>query len=681
MSAGEAMAQPMSPLTPRSANRIPPATVERKSPFKSPEKQLFPHQDVENIPLSNPNGPPSSPFVENVETSPIKLSKSPSKPRSLQKEPAEEYQYRELTEDALRENEGLTHTVQSVENDTVKTDGYGIDDDTTSNVGGAVGYAGMDDTAFSAFSAVPNADMTRFARLGQSPTKITSGSPTKELPTPRPTGRNTPSRYRNQYDDSYSSPTPRRHKREKSSHDDDSTNLLVDFTGQFNAIAPISERSPIRHGRLSPKRYHNDLSSYASGQRTPSPTKHALPPGTPSESRHLANLLDFDLPPAPTPRSIPSISARELESMKSAFSSQISSLKAELSGKEAEVNSLKNAMGDAERRVGEAQEQVREERGAKEGLQAEKADWEKREQEMKDVLRSVKDEIVHSDREKDRLLQRVTEAEYKREEAETKAMEAESKIAGLRAGSSSTAPSEHGSTSTSSEVEAAVTKVAKELHGLYKSKHESKVTALKKSYSDRWEKKIKDLQAQIDTLNKENEDLRIGRDATMTGVDPSRILSGDQISDQKKQLDAANQRFEEQKSKLQSIERELSTLQRDLASSKDSNASLTAQLESSRVETAELIAATEELMALSQSAMSSQEPHQAHQTAAEMRSALSRSTSGSGLKAPGFGGYSGESRIGRMPAYGRDRSGSGTNGGRSGLLGNIERMGMGRTGH
>jgi len=100
------------------------------------------------------------------------------------------------------------------------------------------------------------------------------------------------------------------------------------------------------------------------------------------------------------------------------------------------------------------------------------------------------------------------------------------------------------------------------------------------------------------------------------------------------------------------------------------------QLDSSRSETADLIAATEELMQLSQSAMAS-EPQP---TPLDSRSVLSRSTSGSGLKAPGFGGYSGESRIGRMPVYGQERSGSGTagTGGRSGLLGNIERMGRGR---
>ena len=691
-----------SPLTPRSVNRVTLPTIERNAPFKSSDKHRFTHQDTENIPLSSPNGPPSSPFVENVESPPVKSFQNSSQQIVLQKEHPDRHHV-ELTEDALRENEGLMRAVQVMEDKMEKTKDYTVDDDTMSNAGEAPGYAGMDDTAFSAFSAVPNADMTRFARLGQSPAKNMPSSPTshREEPTPRPS-RHTPSRIRH-FDDCYSSPTPRRHQREMSSHDDDSTNLLVDFTGQFNAIAPVSECSPTKNGRLSPNKYHNDLASYAAGKRTPSPAKHALPPSTPSESRNLANLLDFDLPPAPTPRSMPSISARELESMKSAFQSQISSLKAELSGREAEAGSLKNAMGDAERRVGEAQEQVREERGLKEGLQAEKSEWEKREQEMKDVLRSVKEEIIHSDREKNRLMQRATEADFRREEAEAKAMEAQSKGAGLQAGTSSsmTTPSQNGTPNTSSEVEAAVTKVAKELHGLYKSKHETKVTALKKSYSDRWEKKIKDLQIKVDDLSKENEELRIGRDATMTGVDPAKLEIANsscdierqqkQSEEHEKQQEEYQRRLSTQTTQLETLERDISTLRFNLTASEINNTELQSQLDASRAETTELIAATEELMTLSSSSTSHSEMQQQPTQPDPPRSTFSRSTSGngSGLKAPGFGGYpsgsgSGESRIGGIRAphagygYGsRERSGSGP---KSGLMGSIERMGRGGAG-
>ena len=88
----------------------------------------------------------------------------------------------------------------------------------------------------------------------------------------------------------------------------------------------------------------------------------------------MLNLLDFELPPPPTPRSLPTVTIREMESVKSQFQSQLSSLTASLSGKEAEVDSLARAVADAERRVGEAQETVRDERSAREHAEAQMAD-------------------------------------------------------------------------------------------------------------------------------------------------------------------------------------------------------------------------------------------------------------------------------------------------------------------
>jgi chromosome segregation ATPase len=148
----------------------------------------------------------------------------------------------------------------------------------------------------------------------------------------------------------------------------------------------------------------------------------------------MSNLLDFDIPPAPTPRSMPSITPRELESLKSNFLSEISSLKASLSGKEAEIQSLKTAVGDAEKRVGESLEQVREERNLKDQLAAQKEEWEKRGREMEAVLRNVKEEIVHGEREREDLEGRLDEGERRREAAEMMAQEAESKMAAMKAG-------------------------------------------------------------------------------------------------------------------------------------------------------------------------------------------------------------------------------------------------------
>ncbi|KAG9542684.1 hypothetical protein KCU97_g21980, partial [Aureobasidium melanogenum] len=218
-----------------------------------------------------------------------------------------------------------------------------------------VDETGVDDTCFSTFSAVP--DMTMFAKLGdrRSPLKqAIQRTPQSEQATPRPIRRGS--------DERSPSPTPRR-PRTPGTAQSNTTNL-IDFTQQIERFADASSRHNVQQtpSRRSPQKSATEpnLLSYLNQQR--SPNKGARM-STPAKSTSLLNLLDFELPPAPTPRSIPTITVRELESMKSQYQSQISSLKATLSGREAEVDSLKKAVGDAERRVGEALENLREEKG------------------------------------------------------------------------------------------------------------------------------------------------------------------------------------------------------------------------------------------------------------------------------------------------------------------------------
>lgn len=583
-----------------------------------------------------------------------------------------------LTEGALRENEGLTRAFESedshggseglISDRNIEQD---LENDTGSTVAAPSGYAGMDDTCMSAFSAAPPLDMTVFAQMHQSPIRASPSSPTKasrqahyndEAPTPRPGSRITPSSIRRHHpEDSSPSPTPRR---PKSSPSGDTTNLILDFTEQFSAFEQSSSRTHSRNGRSSPRKQPSDLAFYASGRRTPSPRKQGLP-STPSESRHLANLLDFDLPPAPTPRSVPSITARELESLKSNFLSQISSLRANLSGKEAEVSSLKDAVGDAEKRVGEALEEIRDERGRREALEADKMDWEKRDIEMQTVLRNVKEEIIRVDREKDELLQKASSTEQKLSESESRLAESESRITGLRATSSSTegATSETGTAaSTDAAVEAAVTKVAKELHGLYRHKHEEKVKALKKSYEARWERKITELETKVQEMSRENEELKLGRDATMSGVIPGTLIPSESPERQRRseeEREAQNQQLQYQTSKLQTLASEITTL-------KTSNTTLLSSLARSRQEMADLVAATEELISLSQTTNDSHAASSVPEP--NPRGSFSRSISG-GLRPPGVGLASGvgESRIGR----------GGFGMGAKSMMSNIERMGRG----
>ncbi|KAG5954247.1 hypothetical protein E4U58_000121 [Claviceps cyperi] len=409
-------------------------------------------------------------------------------------------------------------------------------------------------STFSTFSVVPN--LTVFANLRkQSPTKFFSME-----------GTTTPRSKLRQHE------TLARPSSSSGSHGNTS-NLLIDFTDQMR----FPHKPPDKRGNLSPSRITDHLAT------TP--------------NRPVASLIDFDIPPMPTPRSLPSISSRELESLKSTFLSEISSLKASLSGKEAEVHSLKTAVGDAETRVGESLEQLREERALKEQLAAEKEDLEKRGQDMEGVIRKMREEMRTSQRERDELDQKLEESEKRREAAESLHQEAESKMAGMRAGKecggdksrkdAPVPPSPAAAAAASNkEVEMAVERVARELHTLYKGKHETKVAALKKSYETRWERRVKELENRIKDLATENENLR-DREMNTTRLDPDATMAEERVAQAAKDGAA----IRELNADVQRLEAILSTVKRD-------NKDLRTMLERERVEKGELVQLAEEMMSM-----------------------------------------------------------------------------------
>jgi hypothetical protein len=706
------MAQPLSPLTPSGQNTRTISSVTRNSSFKSTTKvnqngYHFEHAS-EDIWIDEPTTTiTSSPFVADIDiaTRPSTREQSPSKSRSRSPRkisPAMEHAV-PLTEDALRENEGHNGTIQVLEDSrtgTFSDEG----NDTMSAVGGSKSYAGADDTCFSTFSAVPNTDMTTFARLGQSPTRSNASSPTKSsrhregARTPMHSRPPTPGTLRpRDYDSELppSSPTPRR----AHPYDADDSTHLLEFTQDLNNLTQASPRSH-RSSPMKGLQRHPDLTGYPAAHRLRSPTRDGFRPTTPAESRHLTNLLDFDLPPAPTPRSIPTITARELESLKSTFLSQISSLKATLSGKEAEITSLKGAKDDAEQRVGEALEQVRDLKDARDDLLSAKENWEKRDKELQGLLRTVKEEIIANERERSTLASQSSDLQKRLDEAESRAADASSRIAGLEAASTPHArvagALDNGDVSTpgscsNKAVEIAVEKVARELHGLYKAKHETKVGALKKSYEARWEKRIREMQGKIEELGRENEELRLGRDATMTAVAPGAIPPGP-VSE----ADAAERRATEAREadaeRTTELTGRLDRLAAEVKTVRTDNAALRADLATSRLENSELVGAVEQMLTL-ESALPLPPVAVAAPAADPVEPALNgggapgptnglggggtvgaTKTRASGLKGPGFGaGAMGPAR------FARSTSGSQA-GPRSGMMSNIERMGRGRGG-
>nr|OQO24352.1 hypothetical protein B0A51_06636 [Rachicladosporium sp. CCFEE 5018] len=511
-----------------------------------------------------------------------------------------------------------------------------------------------DDTCCSAFSELP--DMTLFARLGQSPTKRLDFSqtprPEKEARTPRTT--------RKRLSASVSrtpSPTPRKQRAPAVTDDNENTSFLIDFTQQIEGITrPSASISPAKSST------EPNLLQFINSQRSPakSSTRHSMLPATPGRGSNLLSLLDFELPPAPTPRSVPTITVRELERMKSSYLSQISSLKATLSGREAEVESLKRAVQDAERRVGEAQETVREEKSKREHVEQEKAGWERRGQEVEAVLRDVKEEVIRGEVEKEELAKKAEDSERRVEEAEERASKAEERFAAALSaraepGSGSAgATQEEIDTLVAAQIDAKIEAVSRELHGIYKEKHERKVETLKKSYEARAERKTAELQSLLDTAEKDLFDLRASKDATFSGP-------------------VQNAADTELRAELEEHRASLARLETENLSFQSQQVQLSRELEQERIEKGDLVAAVDEMLALQAQTVSG--PAQGALAAVEdFRKSISRPPP-SGLKPPGA-----ESRIGRsvlMAPGGLGRAGSG----KSRILANIERMGRAGTGN
>jgi hypothetical protein len=445
---------------------------------------------------------------------------------------------------------------------------------------------------------------------------------------------------------------------------------LIDFTQQFEAISTFSQRlSSLSSSRRSPTK-SAPLLSHLQSQRSPRKA-----PATPlKNNNNILNLLDFELPPAPTPRSLPTITVRELESLKSSYASQISSLNATLSGRGAEVEALKRAVSDAERRVGEATESAREEKTRREYVEKEKEDWERRGREFENVLKQVKAEVLESEREKSELAARAEEVDDRVRELERRLADSEARLLQADA-AQSTAPisTPDGPLFTAEQVQkqidAKIHTLSTELHAIYKKKHITKVAGLKKGFEAKTTSKTAELQTRIDELEKTNEDLQSKIDSTFSGTIVPTSLSAEDRA-----------RLEHQAVEIERQKAALAGRDEELRSHKAAYATAVAELEKERVEKGELVAAVDEMLAL-QADMSVL--NAAGESQGTVEDVLRKSVAGgaaaqravmSGLRTPGGGaggfgfGSSVQSRIGGLarPV------------GKSKMMSNIERMGGAR---
>ncbi|OAX78571.1 hypothetical protein ACJ72_07120 [Emergomyces africanus] len=499
-------------------------------------------------------------------------------------------------------------TMQEKNNESMSTiyqGGSNGNDGMAGNDGGNEHYTSydQDDTGLSSFSAIPNIDMTSFAQLRRD-------SPMKRMREGSVSPRKNVRAYRYP-DDIPETPGTARQRGIFSEQDGDTQTpgrnftrgdnhtRFAEFTDQIHSFSRASYAS--QGGYLSPSRRQSRFSpakSAASGFRSPS--KFAL--------------LDLDIPPAPTPRSIPSITPRELESLKSSFLSQISSLKATLSGRDAEVKCLKESVSDAERRVGEVSEELRNESARRETDQRE---WDRRGKEMETVLRGVRNEIVDGERERERLNRKIEEGEKCKEKLEGRIVELESQLSAARNAANTSPPTDADRKSaeeTAREVQDAVEKVARELHTLYKGKHETKVAALKKSYEARWEKRVREAERKLSEALEENERLRSEKDSSISGGEggfcgeATFIRETESLEAEKRVLEA----------RVKGLEQEIISVKRD-------SEALRSELKQERAEKGDLVAAVDEWLAIQQYQHQQQQRHheqQQQEQAEEDRMAL-----------------------------------------------------------
>lgn len=576
------------------------------------------------------NSPPDSPIQR---TSDLRFNEGITRAISdMQLEEEDGPRQETVNNTVLNEEMSTIHNGENCESHD-SCEGDVTDIDITLNINKTI----RDDTVgdLSTISAIPT-DLTQFANLRNSPTKPIPADGWTPRPNRNSIAMSTPatrqrplllsggSTSSNEDEEA----TPRMMRRSTDSPLD-----LMNFTGQTNILIPppgsaprTSRRSPSGRGafpiRVNPTPAHRSQASIdrekATG-RSPQKMFSDQPqvPVTPASSRNSMqsnhsfgmDLLDIDLGPIATPRSIPTITPRELETLRSEMQSKISGLEATLSGKEAEVSALNKAIADAEIRAGKSSEALSIERSEKEELRTQKDELDRRAREMEDVLREVKQNAFVEEREREKLRRQAEDAEKRAEECEVKILELNASLDTLKSERVKQSPSpikrsEVPSTpgaGSSVDVDAAVKNatetVARELHALYKSKHERKVADLKLSYEKRWIKQVDALKAELKESQEEVSRLLNERDVALPGM----VVPGqsEALSKMEGQIEELRRWNEDLSAQKRVCENEIAGLRSEVDSVKRENESLRADLEAERAEKGELVAQVEVFLTVS----------------------------------------------------------------------------------
>lgn len=607
-----------SPNTMASPSTTPVLEQNGDSPMSSPRKAFSPVKFRLQEDNTVTSSPPASPNEGTVRI-------NDGLTRAIN-QMEQETQYNDSTH--LTQNEMMSTIHHAAPSDPATPDGGEDEIDFTLNLTQNTHNIMPDDTIgdLSSISAIPP-DLTRFANLRNSPTKSTrdSWSPSKQLRgsvlvnTPGTVQRPLQLLSRTNTNEDEEA-TPRRPRGSSDSPTD-----LLNFTGQTNILIPppgsaprTSRRSPSGRGafpiRVNPTPTHRAQAS-VDRERAGGRISDNAVPATPSQGRHAhrhsmfgapgglgMDLLDIDLEPMATPRSIPTVTPRELETLRSELQSKISGLEATLSGKEAEVKALTRAITDAEVRAGKVSEELRGERAAREEMEHAKEEMDRRSREMEEVLREIKQNAFVEEREREKLRRQAEEAERKTEEAEVKILELNASLETLRSDriNATPSPAKHpatpgGTIDVDTAVKNATESVARELHALYKTKHERKVADLKVSYEKRWIKQVDQLRADLKASQDEVVKLQTEREATMSGVVPGQSDALFKMEGQIEELRRWNEDLTAQK---KVVEAESAGLQSQVETLTGETQSLRNELQQERVEKGELVAQIDEFLLL-----------------------------------------------------------------------------------
>lgn len=440
------------------------------------------------------------------------------------------------------------------------------------------------DTALSSFSAI-STQRSRPVQIRDSPAKRAS----EQSPTPRKLPRLSPEPFSTSIhsprwtsSDYAEKPSERSNSRQANGADTPNSMKL--------AFPQMKERALRDISNVSHSKPHREHKIYTEVQDKSIETERRS---------HKGPLVDeslVSLHPT-TPGSKPSITQQEFETVKTSYEFEISALK---KSRDTEINSLREKLLGAEKREAETMEFMQQELESRMKIEGDRDEWRRRTGGLQAEMDSILLDAFEKDRREKELTDKVTEVEGANQKLQERVSSLEKELSATRKSLQSAesslklADNSHSGITqedVDKQVGDAVTKVAADLHVVYKEKHETKVAALKKSYASRWEKRIKEIETKLNAAMEENTQLKMSQVETKP---PTENQSSWTPADEEKMTQERDKLSEEK----QALETRVDELSRELTNINGHVESLQLELKTERMEKDELVATVEEWLAI-----------------------------------------------------------------------------------